>query len=59
MYEIIIFAIVFYLIITNSFIRLQIQKDGVFLIIKRREYTYDLKEGRYREEIVIKIKRLI
>tara|TARA_R100000234_G_scaffold12507_1_gene6943 strand:- start:129 stop:308 length:180 start_codon:yes stop_codon:yes gene_type:complete len=59
MYEIIIFAIVLYLIITNSFIRLQIQRDGVFLIFKRKEYTYDLEEGKYKEEIVISIRRLI
>tara|TARA_R100000781_G_scaffold109669_1_gene74723 strand:- start:476 stop:661 length:186 start_codon:yes stop_codon:yes gene_type:complete len=59
MYEMIILAIVFYLIITNSFIRLQIQPEGVFLIIKKREYTYDLETGSYKEEIVIKIKRLM
>ena len=59
MYEIIIFAIVFYLIITNSFIKLQIVEQGIFLIIKRKEYFYDPESSNYKEEVVIKIKRLI
>ena len=59
MYEIIIFAIVFYLIITNSFIKLQIVEQGIFLIIKRTEYLYDPENGKYKEELVIKVKRLI
>ena len=60
MYEIIIFAIVFYLIITNSFIKLQIMEhEGIFLIIKRTEYLYDPENGKYKEELVIKVKRLI
>ena len=59
MYEIIIFAIVFYLIITNSFIKLQIVEQGIFLIIKRTEYLYDPESSKYKEELVIKIKRLI
>tara|TARA_R110001599_G_scaffold121768_4_gene293520 strand:- start:363 stop:572 length:210 start_codon:yes stop_codon:yes gene_type:complete len=59
MYEIIIFAIVFYLIITNSFIKLQIVEQGIFLIIKRTEYLYDPESGNYKEELIIKIKRLI
>ena len=59
MYEIIIFAIVFYLIITNSFIKLQIVEQGIFLIIKRTEYLYDPMSGNYKEELIIKIKRLI
>ena len=60
MYEIIIFAIVFYLIITNSFIKLQIIEDkGIFLIIKRKEYFYDPATSNYKEEAVIKVKRLI
>jgi hypothetical protein len=59
MYEIIIFAIVFYLIITNSFIKLQIVEQGIFLIIKRTEYLYDPESSNYKEELVIKVKRLI
>ena len=59
MYEIIIFAIVFYLIITNSFIKLQIVEQGIFLIIKRKEYLYDPESSSYKEELVIKIKQLI
>ena len=59
MYEIIIFAIVFYLIITNSFIKIQIVEEGIFLIIKRTEYIYDPTTSKYKEELVVKIKRLI
>jgi hypothetical protein len=59
MYEIIIFAIVFYLIITNSFIKLQIVEQGIFLIIKRTEYLYDPESSNYKEELIIKVKRLI
>ena len=59
MYEIIIFAIVFYLIITNSFIKLQIIEQGIFLIIKRTEYLYDPESSNYKEELIIKVKRLI
>jgi|TARA_R110000803_G_scaffold139403_1_gene206057 hypothetical protein len=58
MYEMIIFAIVLYLFITNSFIRVQLQDEGLFVIIKRREYIYDVSSGNYREEVVIKIKEL-
>ena len=59
MYETIIFAIVLYLIITNSFIKLQIVEQGIFLIIKRTEYLYDPKSSKYKEELIIKVKRLI
>ena len=59
MYEIIIFAIVFYLIITNSFIKIQIVEEGISLIIKRTEYIYDPTTSKYKEELVVKIKRLI
>ena len=59
MYETIIFAIVLYLIITNSFIKLQIVEQGIFLIIKRNEYFYDPKTSNYKEEVIIKVKRLI
>ena len=60
MYETIIFAIVFYLIIINPFIKLQFVEDkGIFLIIKRTEYLYDPKSGSYKEELIIKIKQLI
>ena len=59
MYEIIIFAIVFYLIITNSFIKLQVVEQGIFLIIKRTEYLYDPESSNYKEELIIKVKRLI
>ena len=59
MYETIIFAIVLYLIITNSFIKLQIVEQGIFLIIKRNEYFYDPESSNYKEEVIIKVKRLI
>tara|TARA_R110001592_G_scaffold127601_3_gene339448 strand:+ start:2152 stop:2355 length:204 start_codon:yes stop_codon:yes gene_type:complete len=59
MYEIIIFAIVFYLIITNSFIKIQVAEQGVFLIIKKTEYIYDPTTGNYKEELIVKVKRLI
>ena len=59
MYEIIIFAIVFYLIITNSFIKIQVVEQGVFLIIKKTEYIYDPTTGNYKEELIVKVKRLI
>ena len=59
MYEIIIFAIVFYLIITNPFIKLQIVREGVFMIIKRSESYYDTETSKYQEELIVKIKRLI
>ena len=59
MYEIIIFAIVFYLIITNSFIKIQIVEQGIFLIIKRTEYIYDPATSNYKEELIVKVKRLI
>ncbi len=58
MYEMFIFAVVLYLIITNSFIRLIIESEGLFLVLKRREYIYDVDSGNYREEIIIKIKQL-
>ena len=58
MYEMFIFAVVLYLIITNSFIRLQIQPEGLFLVLKKREYIYNVSDGNYREELVIKIKQL-
>ena len=59
MYEISIFAIVFYLIITNPFIKLQVVREGVFMIIKRSEYYYDPETSKYQEELIVKIKRLI
>ena len=59
MYEIIIFAIVFYLIITNSFIKIQVAEQGVFHIIKKTEYIYDPTTGNYKEELIVKVKRLI
>ena len=59
MYEISIFAIVFYLIITNPFIKLQIVREGVFMIIKRSESYYDTETSKYQEELIVKIKRLI
>jgi len=59
MYEIIIFAIVFYLIITNSFIKIQIVEQGIFLIIKKTEYIYDPTTGNYKEELIVKVKQLI
>ena len=55
MYEIIIFAIVFYLIITNSFIKIQVAEQGVFLIIKKTEYIYDPTTGNYKEELIVKL----
>ena len=59
MYETIIFAIAFYLIITNPFIKLHLVEEGIFLIIKRTEYTYDPSSSNYKEELIIKVKRLI
>jgi hypothetical protein len=59
MYEIIIFAIVFYLVITNSFIKIQVVEQGIFLIIKKTEYIYDPTTGNYKEELIVKVKRLI
>jgi hypothetical protein len=59
MYEIIIFAIVFYLVITNSFIKIQVLEQGIFLIIKKTEYIYDPTTGNYKEELIVKVKRLI
>tara|TARA_R110002020_G_scaffold239124_1_gene451685 strand:+ start:3318 stop:3521 length:204 start_codon:yes stop_codon:yes gene_type:complete len=59
MYEIIIFAIVFYLVITNSFIKIQVVEQGVFLIIKKTEYIYDPTTGNYKEGLIVKVKRLI
>ena len=59
MYETIIFAIVLYLIITNSFIKLYISSEGIFLILKQREHIYDNETGNYKEEIMIKVKPLI
>ena len=58
MYEMFIFAVVLYLIITNSFIRLIIEPEGLFVVLKRREYIYDIKSGNYREEIIIKVRQL-
>jgi hypothetical protein len=59
MYEIIIFAIVFYLVITNSFIKIQVVEQGIFLLIKKTEYIYDPTTGNYKEELIVKVKRLI
>ena len=35
------------------------EHEGIFLIIKRTEYLYDPENGKYKEELVIKVKRLI
>ena len=53
MENIYIFALVFYLVIINPFIKLNISSTGIYLILRIKEYIID-NQG-YREKTITKI----
>mgnify|MGYP003140830048 CR=1 FL=1 len=57
MEEILIFVICLYLIITNPFIRLSFNGEGIFLILKLKSYLPHYNE--WKEEVTFKVTRLI
>lgn len=57
MINILIFIIIFHFIIDNRHLRLHVDQNGIFLIVKR--YETHLDEGKYEETTRVDIKTIL
>ena len=52
-----IFVLYFYLIITNPFIKLRLLSDGLYFLLRKKDFV--ITNGQYEERVSISLKRIL